>query len=175
MDWLSTSGGDGAVCIWNLADRSKLLTAPIGVTSLAFDPAGKYLAVGALRQSVMVWDLNDLMRLNLERQAEEDAIQSQNGSVEELEPWFPKPLFDLNGHQDRIGAVAFSPDGSWLVSAGDDCTIRIWNVLTGRLVVARQFDAAVQSLVFSKDGKFLYTGNGNTTCYRLEFQRLLED
>ena len=62
-----------------------------------------------------------------------------------------------------------------LAVSSDDSTLRIWNVRNGRLVVARQFDAAIQSLAFSKDGRYLYTGNGNTTCYRLEMQKLLED
>jgi len=53
----------------------------------------------------------------------------------------------LPGHQDRIGAVRFSPDGSWLVSGSDDCTIRVWNVLTGHIAVARQsIESAVNAL-----------------------------
>ena len=47
--------------------------------------------------------------------------------------------------------------------------------LVSMIAVARQFDTAVQSVVFSRDGKYLYTGNGNTTCFRLEMKRLLED
>ena len=38
-----------------------------------------------------------------------------------------------------------------------------------------QFDAAVQSISFSPDGKYLFTGNGNTTSSRLEMKKLLED
>lgn len=146
IDFLNTGGADGALCIWDLEARDKLETFNVGVTSLAFDSTGKYLAAGTLTQSVVVWDF-------VER----------------------KQIFELPGHQDRIGAIAFSPDGSWLVSGSDDSTLRVWNVLTGRLAVARQFDAAIQSLAFSEDGKFLYTGNGNTTCYRLPVDRLIED
>ena len=146
LDWLSTSGSDGAVCLWNLDERDLVSSAPFGVTSLAFDATGRYLAAGTQKQTVVVLDVKSM-----------------------------KVVFELQGHQDRICSVLFSPDGSWIVSASDDSTIRVWNVLTGRLVVARQFDAAVQSLAFSKDGQFLYTGNGNTTCYRLEMKKLLED
>jgi WD40 repeat protein len=146
MDWLATGGSDGAVCIWDLEARDKLMTFSTGVTSLAFDPAGRYLAGGSITQTVILWDLS-----------------------------LEKKIFELPGHQDRIGAVLFSPDGSWLVSASDDSTVRVWNVLSGALAIARQFDSAIQSLAFSPDGKYLYTGNGNTTCYRLEMRKLMED
>ena len=149
LDWLATSGADGALCVWNLESREKSLTLEAGVTALAFDPTGRYLAAGTFSQtgqSVVVWDFDK-----------------------------QEKVFDLPGHHDRINAVAFSPDGSWLVSGGDDSTVRVWNVLTGRLAVARQFDAAVQSLAFSPDGLYLITGNGNTTAYRLEMKKMLED
>jgi WD40 repeat protein len=146
MDWLSTGGSDGVLCLWNLENREKIASVSEGVTSIAFDPTGRFLAAGTLKQHVALFDVKDMRK-----------------------------TLDLAGHQDRIGAICFSPDGSWLVSGADDCTIRVWNVLTGRIAVARQFDAAVQSIAFSADGRYLYTGNGNTTCYRLEMQKLLED
>ncbi|WP_020474319.1 hypothetical protein [Zavarzinella formosa] len=149
LDWLSTSGTDGALCVWDLEARDKHLTIEAGVTALAFDYTGLYLAAGIYSQkgvSVGVWNFDT-----------------------------QEKLFELPGHHDRVNAVAFSPDGSWLVSASDDCTIRVWNVLTGRLTVARQFDAAIQTLAFSPDGKYLYTGNANTTASRLSMKRLLED
>jgi WD40 repeat protein len=146
IDWLRTAGSDGALCLWDLEQRDKITTVPVGVTSAVFDSTGRYLAAGTFTQTVAVWEVKDMRR-----------------------------VFEFTGHQDRIGAVLFSPDGSWLVSAGDDCTVRVWNMLTGRLAVARQFDAAVQSLAFSPDGRYLFTGNGNTTCYRLELKKLLED
>ncbi len=146
IDWLSTSGSDGDFCLWDLDQREKISSVPRAVTCMAFDPIGTYLAVGTLAQSVAIYRVSDM-----------------------------KLEYEFLGHQDRIGAVRYSPDGSWLVSAGDDCTVRVWNTLTHRLVVARQFDAAVQSIAFSHDGKYLYTGNGNTTCYRLELKKLLDD
>jgi WD40 repeat protein len=149
LDWLATYGTDGALCVWDLEAREKFLTLEAGVTAIAFDSTGRYLAAGTFSQagqSVVVWDFEKQER-----------------------------VFDLPGHHDRINAVAFSPDGSWLVSGSDDSTVRVWNVLTGRLAVARQFDAAVQSLAFSPDGKYLYTGNGNTTSYRLELAKMMED
>jgi WD40 repeat protein len=146
FDWLGTGGSDGSVCIWDLETRDRLATFEAGVTSVAFDPTGRFLAAGALRQNVLVWDM-EKQRL----------------------------VFTLAGHQDRIGALAFSPDGNWLVSGSDDATVRVWNVLTGQLAIARQFDVPVHSIGFSHDGNYLYSGNGNSTCFRLALKRLLED
>jgi WD40 repeat protein len=37
-------------------------------------------------------------------------------------------------HDEPVHAVAFSPDGNFLLSAGADKTARIWNVATGESI-----------------------------------------
>jgi WD40 repeat protein len=84
-------------------------------------------------------------------------------------------VFVFGGHQQNINAVCFDPTGSYLLSGGDDGTVRCWDVLSGRALVARAFDSPVQSLCFSPDGKYLFCGNSNTTCYQVEFKKFLEE
>ena len=36
-----------------------------------------------------------------------------------------------------------------------------------------ELDCQIRSLAFSRDGKYLYTANGNTTCYQFEVAKLL--
>jgi len=37
---------------------------------------------------------------------------------------------ELHGHTDYVRAVAFSPDGTRLVSGSGDFTVRVWDTLS---------------------------------------------
>jgi WD40 repeat protein len=40
----------------------------------------------------------------------------------------------LQGHGDRVTAVAITPDGRFVVSASDDKTVRIWELKAGQSI-----------------------------------------
>ncbi|MBL9167284.1 MAG: hypothetical protein JNN07_06050 [Verrucomicrobiales bacterium] len=60
------------------------------------------------------------------------------------------------GHYGEVGAVAYSPDGRIIASAGPADDIRLWDRATGDLVRALPgHPERVMGLVFSPDGKWL--------------------
>src|SRR5436190_709519 len=67
-----------------------------------------------------------------------------------------QPLLVLKGHTRGVYRVAFSPDGTRLVSAGGDgdATVKIWNPQTGELLrTLSGHDRGVYNVAFSPDGK----------------------
>jgi WD40 repeat protein len=68
-------------------------------------------------------------------------------------------LRSLDGHTDRVRAVALSPDGRTIVSGSWDHTIRAWNLTSGESCVLFWNDAAIHSLALSGDGQLLACGD----------------
>jgi WD40 repeat protein len=108
--------GNDAVRIWDLDSGTLLLTlpghGPGGCGPLAFSPDGQSIATTANDGAVRVWLL-------------------ASGSAQ-LQAWM--------GHQGRsprtevsfrVWAVAFSPDGTQLLTGGDDGMARLWDAQTG--------------------------------------------
>src|SRR5262249_14311910 len=113
--------------------------------SLAYHPDGRRLAMASLQSVIYVWDVD--------------------GSGE------AKPIA---GHRERVTSVAYSPDGAWLVSASEDRTLRVWHAESGEPRLVRRLETPARFLAFSTDGRYLFTANGNTTCYQVDWPKLLE-
>ncbi|CCA69054.2 hypothetical protein PIIN_02913, partial [Serendipita indica DSM 11827] len=82
--------------------------------------------------------------------------------LEEAYPGFPD---SLRGHSDSVWAVAFSPDGSRIVSGSSDQTIRLWDAKTGEPVgePLRGHSNSVLAVAFSPDGSRIVSGSHDDT------------
>jgi WD40 repeat protein len=143
IDHLATSKRDGEWAIWDVTARQCLKRFPGGATSIAFSPDGRWLAVANLRHEV---------------------------SIYEVSSWEMKR--ELKGHRDTVGSLQFTPDSERLLSASEDRTLRLWDVITGDQLGAWELDNRLYALAMAPDGRFVYTGNGNTSCYQIELENL---
>ena len=67
------------------------------------------------------------------------------------------------GQGAAVNSVQFSPDGTQLVTAGSDRTLRIWDAATGQLLHTRQADPSIAFFVTaSPDGQTLATVGQDT-------------
>ncbi len=58
-------------------------------------------------------------------------------------------------HVSELNGIAYSPDGLYLATAGDDDTARVWDAATGQQVSQVRHTGVVHWVTFTPDGKFL--------------------
>ena len=71
----------------------------------------------------------------------------------------------LSGHTAQVVAVAYSPDGTRLATASQDGTAKVWDAVTGKLLLTLRegHTNAVNGLAYSPDGRRIATANGDNT------------
>ena len=111
------------------------------VLALAFSPDGRWLASGGYDKVIIVW--------NLSSGHEEFRLRGQKDTV-------TPPRQGLE--KEAISSLAFSPDGTRLVSMQVSGVIRVWNLQTRKMLFAinpHRIHYYGQSLAYSTDGKSL--------------------
>ena len=73
-------------------------------------------------------------------------------------------LKTLVGHSNYVESVAYSPDGTKIISCSEDKTIKIWNANTGEcLKILEGHSVDVKSVAYSPDGKRIISGSIDRT------------
>ena len=69
------------------------------------------------------------------------------------------------GDRSELAAIAISPDGKTLASAGRSQSIRLWETATGKEAGVRRdgHSGGIVGLAFTPDGKTLASGSHDTT------------
>jgi WD40 repeat protein len=143
----------------------------------AFSPDGAALAVGGDGLPPTVWDVASGRLLGRYRfdvgvrdmvfatDGQALIFGSTNGRVYLWRPGGPdEPVISPAGHGAEAWALAYTPDGSTLISAGDDHSIRLWDPGDGRLRTTLEgHTALVASLAVSPDGSTLASAGFDRT------------
>jgi len=174
-DMLVTGGLDSILHLYSLSNPAKMLQSiPINdvITAVSFNKDGTLLAVGTTTGELslyntssfkktatfegntrIIWDLsfkNDI----LATASTDRLIYLWNVSTKK------QSGLPLTAHANAVRRLAFSPDGQFLASGGDDNSINLWDFKRNRRF-GRSFKATgvVRSLEFSPDGEYLYSGD----------------
>lgn len=163
---LISGGDDRTIHFWDTAtgkETRRIADHPGPIVRLALSPDGMTLAsLGSTRHEfkmsggglAITWRTDNKVHLW------DAATGKKRRQLEAVGPEKKKAV--LGTHPNAINEMLFAPDGKTLVTAGQDRTLRFWDVHTGK--ERRRWDVLwLTSLAFSADGKVLATGSIDAT------------
>ncbi len=187
-----TASRDGTAQLWDAATRQRRGQArrhQSPLSSVAFSPDGKTVLTGSEDGTAWLWDAETgkpLLETPLEHNgervlavafppgdphkegAEKKRATFLTATLQTIRVWDKSgTLLSELPHEERVNAVAFSPDGKSVLSGSDDGIARIWEVSTKDASKAckqlRGHEGAVVSVAFSPCGKMVLTGSVDAT------------
>jgi WD40 repeat protein len=142
-----SAAGDRTLKVWDISTGKRLFTMSDALDSLyavAVHPSGTRIAAGGADKMIRTWSWNT------------DA-SSPGGNTGSL-------AASTFAHGEAVLRLAYSPDGSTLVSAGADRGIKVWDAQTLR--EKQLFEAQpdwIMGLALSADGRWLAAGRYDGT------------
>lgn len=143
-NYLATGSYDATVKLWNL-DSGELIRTfeghTAGIRALQFD--GHKIIRGSLDHTIKIWNwqTGECMRTF---SGHDDGIIGLDvagnilaGSMDEtIKAWNfeNKETFTLRGHTDSVNSVKLDMVSRTLISASDDCTLRLWDLDTRQCI-----------------------------------------
>jgi WD40 repeat protein len=181
---LALGRDDGSVVLLDsdtVEGRAVLLGHRDVVRSVAFSPDGSLLVSSGQDRQIMLWDAKRGTRIRslgragtspvqlvaFSPRGNEVAVGEFSGGAEGIvliDPATGDIRCSLAGHHTGVTALAYSPDGQTLATAGVDRTIKFWNIKDGKeRATLIEGVGCVRSISFSPNGEWLaYAGSDLT-------------
>lgn len=182
-DAVLTGSMDGTAILWNLTDGKRQNFQHGGeIQSVAYSPDGQHIATGNSEGTIKIWELKSKEPKTIKRahRGISSLIFSANGQsiVSGSDTDWAVPITLLNGtislhlkgYTSAISAMALSPDGSSLLVAHADSTVKIWD-LSSQKVQNIRYPDGIESVDFSPihaadtlGGRFFLVGCRDRVC-----------
>jgi WD40 repeat protein/serine/threonine protein kinase len=188
---LVSASGDKTIKIWDVETGSVIYTL-LGhtdrVTSVAFHPDGKKIASGSMDQTVKIWDIIqadvpseeiDVDQPELSLKAHQQSVTCATFSPDSnriasssegeniVRVWDLTTGLEtlaLKGHTSEVRGIAFSTDGTRIVTGSYDKTVRVWDAKSGKEIIKIDGHTDwITSVAFSPDGKWILSGSHDKT------------
>jgi len=144
---LITGGEDGRIAVWRAGETKPFAvmtghTAPI--VSLAVSPDGKTIASASWDRTVRLWPIPSTGARSDAKPETTFAERALSGGQARV----------LEGHNQNVNGVAFTPDGRSVVSVGYDLTLRIWP-LDGSAPRVETLPSPLNAVAVASDGEIV--------------------
>ncbi|MEO0539711.1 MAG: pentapeptide repeat-containing protein [Cyanobacteria bacterium P01_A01_bin.105] len=149
---LAIGSYNGTLQLWDAKTYQVVMLAEAhqgAINDLAFNTEGRLLASGSDDHTIKLWSVP----------THSDAPTGKRWSVPQ-----PAELATLEGHQQGVLSIAFSPNNKTLASSSDDRTIKLWSIAQRtELATLTGHQHVVLTVAFSPDGKTLASGSVDQT------------
>ncbi|GAP97277.1 high-affnity carbon uptake protein Hat/HatR [Leptolyngbya sp. NIES-2104] len=170
---IATGSADKTARLWRLNNdwMIRLEGHTSDVNQVAFSPDGQWLVSASKDRSIKLWaeggnfvrdfksDRDWKFDAKFSPDGKEIATTGASGIVQrwKLDGTPMQPLRDESG--SAIASLAYHPDGSTIVTGGQDKQLRIWNK-QGELVRSwSAHEAPIQKVVFSRNGQWIVSSS----------------
>lgn len=124
---VSIAGADNIVEVWDVGTGGTLqrIDAGFQVWTFEWHPDGRRLAVSGATGRLAIWDMAPTLV---------DVVSSNRSPA--LRASAPREMIQLEGHAGAVDYTMFAPDGSCLLTHAYDRTSILWDVTSGKRLLA---------------------------------------